>query len=123
MFTGVLSLSPPPRPVFPVYKLTNSLPTYRRALLSERLEQAKMQMTTLGLVSHYIFTFRKKSHASGTREGRDRYAKGAARTRGGEGFLQGGCDFLLSSAPRYFASLLATLLLWYFSLVYTKTVR
>ena len=40
MFTGVLSLSPPPRPVFPVYKLTNSLPTYRRALLSERLEQA-----------------------------------------------------------------------------------
>ena len=40
MFTGVLSLSPPPRPVFPVYKFTNSLPTYRRALLSERLEQA-----------------------------------------------------------------------------------
>ena len=72
MFTGVLSLSPPPRPVFPVYKFTNSLPTYRRALLSERLEQAKMQMTTLRLVSHYIFTFRKKSHASGTRAARER---------------------------------------------------
>ena len=61
-------------------------------------------MTTLRLASHYIFTFRKKWHASGTREGRDRYAKGAARTRGGEGFLQGGYGFLLSSAPRYFTT-------------------
>ena len=33
-----LALAPPP-PVFPVYNLTRS-PTYRRALLSERLEQA-----------------------------------------------------------------------------------
>ena len=98
------------REVFPVYKLTNSLPTYHRALLSERLEQPKMQMTTIRSFSHYIFTFRKKSHVSGARGGRDRYKKGAARTRGGEGFLQGGCDFVLSLAPRYFASLLATLL-------------
>ena len=41
MFTGVLSLSPPRSPPshFPGVQL-NSLPTYRRALLSERLEQA-----------------------------------------------------------------------------------
>ena len=44
MFTGVLSLSPPPLPVFPVYNLTRS-PTYRRALLSERLEQAIERLT------------------------------------------------------------------------------
>ena len=41
MFTGVLSLPPPvpARPRFSDVQL-NSLPTYRRALLSERLEQA-----------------------------------------------------------------------------------
>ena len=72
-------------------------------------------MTTLRLVSHYIFTFRKKTHPSGTREGRDRYAKGAARTRGGEGFLQGGCGFLLSSAPRCFATRSLVLLRFAFS--------
>ena len=47
MFTGVPSLSPPlvpPPPVFPVYNLTRS-PTYRRALLSERLEQANLLAT------------------------------------------------------------------------------
>ena len=33
-----------------------------------------VQMTTLRLVSHYIFTFRKKSHASGTRAARERGA-------------------------------------------------
>ena len=32
---------PPPPPVFPVYNLTRS-PTYRRALLFERLEQATL---------------------------------------------------------------------------------
>ena len=46
-----------------------------------------VQLTTLRLVSHHIFTFRKKSHESGTGEGRDQYTKGSARTRGGEGIL------------------------------------
>ena len=47
MFTGVPSLSPPlvpPPPRFPGVQL-NSLPTYRRALLSERLEQANLLAT------------------------------------------------------------------------------
>ena len=41
-----LALAPPrpPPPVFPVYNLTRS-PTYRRALLSERLEQANLLAT------------------------------------------------------------------------------
>ena len=47
MFTGVLSLSPPPPPPSPTLPRflgvhLNSLPTYRRALLSERLEQANL---------------------------------------------------------------------------------
>ena len=61
-----------------------------------------MQMITLSLVSHHIFTFRKKSHVSGTPEGRDRYAKAAARTRGGEDFLQGEVVF---SFPHFLATL------------------
>ena len=68
MFTGVLSLSPPPPPppVPPPPRFSdvqlNSLPTYRRALLSERLEQAiekscPLQMMTVQVGRVFLIFF------------------------------------------------------------------
>ena len=55
---GKLEGEGPPRsspPVFPVYNLINSLPTYRRDLLSERLEQATDSVNTETTRTKYIF--------------------------------------------------------------------